>query len=70
MTRNEAHEMLDAVKAGFLKLNAHQISEALRATGDLQTWQRSRNPLIRTIRNPLHMSGTRFDEKPQPTENQ
>lgn len=70
MTRNEAHEMLDAVKAGFLKLNAHQISEALRATGDLQAWTAPKTPLIRTIRNPLHISGTRFTQNQQPTENQ
>jgi len=38
MTRAEAHQILDGVKAGHF-VNRQKIDEALRATGDIAPWK-------------------------------
>lgn len=47
MTRTEAHEILDAARAG-VDVSSAQIKAALRATGDLaSTWKRAPDPVRR-----------------------
>ena len=50
MTRAEAHRMLDAVRDGTRAASSSEIRDALKATGDVESWQRIEWPVVETIR--------------------